>query len=332
MLWLVRVPRSRCRPVAPRCLRGWTQVTCTLLLEDLVPGALPIASPHRDGPVAALERLGGAGPRAAGPIVAGDDHRERGLCVDELVAAHGVARAEGSVRAVGGKHHRAAVVHGPADLGSFEFAQQRLGQDPDDCSTGLEGCIHGELIDAAGAPRHQRQAPPGRKPGNLLGHLASFEGHITAADHSQSRCVEQLKRTVGMYQRRRLGSEPIEPLARVVLVEDSDGADAGLVQPLQLKGQRGGPAGERTDAASQVLGQAATRNESLHALTEYQTRILDVVDQAPELRRLEWLHALRAQAANQQDRGQRVILPHRSSRLSCLELCLSQAACRFSHT
>ena len=92
---------------------------CAALLEGLVARALSGAAPHGDRPVAVLEGLGGAGPRTTPVSVAGYHHRQCGLCVDELVAPHGVASAEGGVGAVRGAHDSAAVVHGPAHVGAL---------------------------------------------------------------------------------------------------------------------------------------------------------------------------------------------------------------------
>ena len=104
----------------------------TPLLEGFVARTLTVASPYRDRAVAVLESLGGAGPGATGHVVAGYDNCELGLCVDELVATHGIASAEGSVRAVGGAHNRGTFVYSAAHIETLQLARQRLNQDSDD--------------------------------------------------------------------------------------------------------------------------------------------------------------------------------------------------------
>ena len=126
-----------------------------------------------------------------------------------------------------------------------------------------------------------------------------------------------------MQHRRRLGPETVKPLLGVVLVEDGDRLDAGLLEPLELEGKRHRPMGEPLDAAGETLRQAAVVNELILALADERSRSFagifaldarrlgdpgrperprrsdaETLEQTPELRRLERSHAHRAETTD----------------------------------
>lgn len=73
-----RADPVHCRE-ATRCLRRWIQAEPPAL-KGFVAGTLAVAPLYRDRALAVFESLGGTGRSAPGPVVAGYDNCEFGLC------------------------------------------------------------------------------------------------------------------------------------------------------------------------------------------------------------------------------------------------------------
>ena len=119
-----------------------------------------------------------------------------------------------------------------------------------------------------------------------------------------------------MHQWRGLSIEPVEPWLRVVLVEHGQRLDTRLRQPVKLEGHSRGTVHECCNALAKILGKAMISHKLIRALPEKRSRAsllpatrADKVEQVPELRRFERSHLIRTKAADEQDRGQRVVAP-----------------------
>jgi len=159
-------------------------------LERCVARPFPRSPPHGHPAVVSAQGLVGPAPGPASFVVGGNDHRQVGQRVDELVASHGSRRGETGGRMLLDHQAGSTAIQGGDDVALANTLLEAVTEDPDHSPPCQVSSVHGQLINTPGSPRDEHPVLFGRGAGQCLGHRRPFGLHVARTHHRQPAATE----------------------------------------------------------------------------------------------------------------------------------------------